>query len=121
MSLRWLKECPRKYYYHMVQGWTGRGEAVHLEFGILYHKTLEEFERLRAAGQDHETAVHWTIGQLLQWTWKDGRPWRAAIDLDPADRASLKCREYLVRTAVWYMDKFRNDPAKTKLLPNGDP
>lgn len=40
-SLGWLKECPRKYQYHMLEGWSGRGESIHLEFGILYHGALE--------------------------------------------------------------------------------
>jgi hypothetical protein len=120
-SLGWFKECPRKYYYHMIEGWTGRGEAIHLEFGILYHRALEEYDRLRAVGQDHDTAVHWVVGQVLQWTWRDGKPWRAAKDLDPSDRASLKCREYLVRSVVWYMDKFKDDPARTMLDAQGRP
>ena len=36
-SLGWLKECPRKYQYHMIEQWRGRGESIHLEYGILYH------------------------------------------------------------------------------------
>jgi hypothetical protein len=121
MSLGWLKECPRKYYYHMVEGFVGKGEAVHLEFGILYHRALETYDRLKADGVSHDEAVVSVVGQVLESTWRDGRPWRAAIDLDPADRASLKCREYLVRTVVWYLDKFKADPAKTMMTSDGKP
>jgi hypothetical protein len=47
-SLGYLKECPRKYFYTIVEGWRGKGQSVHLEFGGLYHKALEEYDKLRA-------------------------------------------------------------------------
>jgi len=114
-SLGWLKECPRKYQYHMIEGWIGRGDSIHLEFGIIYHEAHETYEHARFEGLDHDTALCRTVRHLLMRTWRDGAPWRAAKDLSPDDKASLKCREYLVRTVVWYMDKFQDDPAKTKM------
>jgi hypothetical protein len=120
-SLGWLKECPRKYYYHMVRGLVGRGESVHLEFGILYHSALEHYDRLKFEGVDHDAAVRRTIHKVLCDTWRNGAPWRASKDLSIDDKTSLKCRENLVRTVVWYLDKFKNDPAQTKTLPNGQP
>jgi len=48
-SLGWLKECPRKYQYHMIEQWRGRGESIHLEYGILYHAVRGQWERSRAA------------------------------------------------------------------------
>jgi hypothetical protein len=118
-SLGWLKECPRKYQYHMLEGWVGRGESVHLEFGILYHGALERFDRLRYDGASHDEALYTVIRETLIATWREGRPWRAAKDLNPDDKASLKCRENLIRTIVWYADKFRNDPAATKVTADG--
>lgn len=120
-SLGWLKECPRKYQYHMIEGWVGRGESVHLEYGILYHEALELFDRLRAAGTPHDDALIQVIRQTLIDTWREGRPWRASLDLPSDDKASLKSRENLVRTIVWYIDKFRDDPAQTLILPSGKP
>lgn len=114
-SLGWLKECPRKYQYHMLDRWSGRGESVHLEWGILYHEALEQYETHRFEGLDHNKAVNHVVHDLLQATWRDGRPWRAAIDLPAEDKASLKNRENLVRSVVWYLDKFENDPARTKM------
>jgi len=119
-SLGWLKECPRKYQYHMLEGWSGRGESIHLEFGILYHEALEHYEKARAFNVSHEEAVRDTISLILRRTWRDNKPWRAAIDLSPEDKASLKNRENLIRTIVWYLDKFKDDPAKTK-FSNGNP
>lgn len=116
-SLGWLKECPRKYQYHMLDGWVGRGESIHLEFGILYHEALEHYELYRFNGFDHDGALHLVVKDTLHRTWRDGKPWRGAKDLSPDDKASLKCRENLIRTIVWYLDKFQNDPAKTRMHP----
>jgi hypothetical protein len=116
-SLGWLKECPRKYQYHMLEGWTSKAESVHLEYGILYHEALAEYETLMFKGCDHNQAVKGVVANILVATWRDGRPWRAAADLEPNDKASLKNRENLVRTVVWYLDKFRNDPAQTRMHP----
>src|SRR6478735_8221634 len=117
-SLGWLKECPRKYYYHMIEGYIGRGESIHLEFGILYHEALEMHERLRHKGATYDEAttsvVKWALGAL----WRDGKPWRASIDLSPDDKASLKNRENFIRTIVWYFEKFKDDPARTRMLPD---
>jgi PD-(D/E)XK nuclease superfamily len=117
-SLGWLKECPRKYQYHMIEQWRGRGEAIHLEYGILYHQALESYEQYRFRGLGHDEAVRGVVKWLLASTWHDGVPWRAAKDLPADDKASLKSRENLVRTVVWYLDKFKNDPAKTMMHPS---
>ncbi len=119
-SLGWLKECPRKYQYHMVEGRRSRGEAIHLEYGILYHGALEQYDRLKAIGMDHEEALRAVVRDVLSLTWRDGKPWRGAIDLPSEDKASLKNRENLIRTIVWYLDKFKDDPAKT-VLRDGKP
>lgn len=117
-SLGWLKECPRKYQYHMIEGWVGRGESIHLEFGILYHKAHEDYATAVFAGFDHDRAVRESVRNTLIRTWRNEKPWRASIDLSSDDKTSLKSRENLIRTIVWYMDKFRNDPAKTRMHPS---
>jgi hypothetical protein len=116
-SLGWLKECPRKYQYHMIEGYRGRGESIHLEYGILYHEALEAYEGYKYIGMSHNGALESVVKEVLTKTWRDGKPWRAAADLQINDKASLKSRENLVRTVVWYLDKFRDDPAKTKMHP----
>lgn len=123
-SLGWLKECPRKYYYSMIEGWRTKAESVHLTFGILYHSALESYDRYMAEGKiEHDWAVKLVVEEILAATWdhEAKKPWRSASDLDPEDRTSLKNREYLIRTIVWYLDKFKDDPARTKLLPDGQP
>lgn len=36
-----FKECPRKYLYRYVLGWTSETPNLHLEFGAAYHLALE--------------------------------------------------------------------------------
>jgi len=121
-SLGWLKECPRKYQYHMIEGYSGRGESVHLEFGILYHSALEQYECLKAQDLSHDEAITVVVKELLKNTWRDGKPWRAAKDLSSDDRASVKNRENLIRSVIWYLDKFEQDPAQTRFHPTtGNP
>jgi len=97
----------------MVEGQIGRGESVHLEFGILYHGALESYDQYIYMKMDHEQALFRVVKDTLIKTWRDGKPWRASKDLSSEDRTSLKCREYLIRTIIWYLDKFRLDPAQT--------
>lgn len=111
-SLGWLKECPRKYFYSMIEGWRTRSESVHLDFGIWYHRGLEIYDRLRAEGLSHDDATEEMVGQALAWTWTDG-PWKSD---HPA-----KNRETLIRSLIWYVDYFKDDPAKTIVLDNGKP
>jgi hypothetical protein len=101
----------------MIESWRGRGESIHLEYGILYHEALEDYDQYCFAGLDHDAAVKAVTRSLLEKTWRDGKPWRSATDLPPDDKASLKSRENLVRTVVWYLSKFKDDPAKTKMHP----
>jgi len=118
-SIGWLKECPRKYQYHMIEGWRSKGEQVHLEFGILYHQALEAYDIYKTSGCTHDEALRHVVTEALRATWRDGAPWRAAADLSSDEgKAGMKNRENLIRTIVWYLEKFKDDPAKTRLHPD---
>ena len=113
-TLGWLKECPRKYFYHVICGWRPKGDTVNLKFGGLYHAALELYDRLRAAGTAHEDALLDAIHFCLKETWEDGKPWESGHN--------SKTRENLVRSVVWYLDQFgESDPAKTVQLASGKP
>lgn len=119
-SLGWLKECPRKYYYAMIEGWRPRHETVNLKFGLLYHQGLEYYDRMRTEGKDHEEALLDTVHLMLTQTWE------AATADRPAgpwlSDHNTKTRETLVRSVIWYLEQFGNaDPAKTVQLANGKP
>lgn len=106
-SLGLLKECPRKYQLSMIEGWSPRSASVHLDFGILYHKALESYDRLRVEGLDHDEATLWVVHFLLMAPW-------------PHDHPS-KNRETLLRSVIWYLETYIDDPAKTLILSSGAP
>jgi len=109
-SLGQLKECPQKYYLSMVRGLRGGAASIHLEFGILYHKALENYDKLRAHGVTHTTAEEIVVKELLVVTY--------GWEFDH----NLKTRETLIRTVVWYLEQFGdNDPATTVVLNSGVP
>lgn len=115
-SLGYLKTCPRLYQYIMIEGWTGKGESIHLRFGSEYHKALEEYDIARAEGMNHEEALYHTVKELLVRT-SDYRP----PDDDGTRGERLKTKEALFRTVIWYLDQFKDDPAKTLILEDGKP
>lgn len=122
-SLGWFKECPRKYYYSMIEGYRGRGDQnVHLRFGIHYHACLEHYDHLIAQGADHDTAVRGMVRKALEDTWDrpdDEYPDRNGPWLSDHN---LKTRETLIRSLVWYVEQFGlEDPAHTVILANGKP
>lgn len=116
-SLGWLKECPRKYQYQMIEGWRSKHESIHLPFGIWYHKGLEDYDKKRAAGLTPATALNEIVHEALIATWNVNGvpgPW-------VSDHPS-KTRETLIRSLIWYVLEFgENDAAKTVTLSNGLP
>ncbi len=106
-SLGYLKTCPRLYYYEMIEGWRGKEESVHLRFGIEYHHALQDYDLSRAANIKHMDAVHDVTRELLLRT----------SDFNPDHKT--KTRESLVRTVIWYLDQYQNDPAETLILTDG--
>jgi len=114
-SLGALKRCPRYYQYNIVEGYTGRAESIHLRFGIEYNDSMVAYNKSRAQGNDHEQGVRDAVRYALTHTWdyKLNRPWTSDLP--------MKTRETLVRSIVWYLEKFENDPLETIILQNGQP
>lgn len=130
-SLGWFKDCPRKYQYSMIEGWReGGNTSVHLKFGLVYHSSLEHYDHCRAMQQTHEQALQNAVHAALIDTWeacscngllsqcpdcdgKGGNPWQSGH--------SAKNRFSLIRSIVWYIDQFKDDPAATVILEGGEP
>lgn len=108
-SLGWFKECPRKYYYSMIEGWRSRGTATPLTFGLHYHSSLEKFDHLRSEGQSYEDALDGAVQHCLfiSHGWESDDPNRN--------------RYTLLRSIIWYLEHFKDDPARTIILSNGKP
>lgn len=114
-SLGALKLCPRFYYYSIVCGYVPHETSIHLTFGIVYHSALERYDHAKVGGADHEEAVRVAVHHALTATWDSTlqRPWFS--DDDEKNRLTL------VRSIVWYLDKFSDDPIRTVILDNGKP
>lgn len=108
-SLGYLKTCPRLYQYIMLEGWSSREDSIHLRFGIEYHHALQDYDLSRAAGIAHDDAVHDVVRELLIRT----------SDFDSDHKT--KTRESLIRTVVWYLDKFKDDVTATFIKSDGKP
>jgi hypothetical protein len=114
-SISALKLCPRYYQLSIVLGYAPRDESVHLTFGLHYHSALEAYDRARATGASYEAGVREAVRVALTKSWDSARnrPW--------ASDHKLKHRESLVRSIVWYLDQFEDDPLETIILANGKP
>lgn len=114
-SLGALKTCPRYYQLSIIEGYTGRTTNVHLAFGQHYHKALERYDHARCEGATFEEAQLEAVNQALSDTWDAARnrPWDS--------EHPNKNRMTLVRSVVWYLEEFRNDPIETVKLKSGKP
>lgn len=115
-SLKAFKNCPRFYYYSIVQGFQTRQESVHLTFGLLMHQALEHYHHGRARALSHTDALDFAIDYALRATWNRAlnRPWQSDD--------SYKNRYTLLRTVVAYLDKYgEHDALETVILANGKP
>lgn len=117
-SINLFKTCPRLYFYQIIEGYSTIAESIHLRWGIEYHHALEDYDRERAAGINHEDALHDVIRELLTRIY----------DWDPSPvegkrSEELKTKTNLVRSVIWYLDTYpaEEDPAKTLIFSDGKP
>jgi hypothetical protein len=117
-SLGYFMECPRKYYYTILQGWRKKDESVHLTFGGWFASAMEVFHHSKARGESYDDALDATVQYILEVTWLRTEeyegPWTP-------DNSPKKNRETLLRTVIWYFEEYKDDPAKCVILPNGEP
>ncbi len=113
-SLGPFKTCPRQYYYKIICGWEGANRSVHLTFGTLVHKGLGDYEILKTEGKSHEEALDEVLTWALKVTWNKelGRGWISGH--------AEKNRLSLLRTLVWYLDRYQDNTGIEVLrFPNG--
>jgi hypothetical protein len=124
-SIKLSEECLRKYQYTMIEGWRHRAPSAHLRFGAAYATALEHYYKWRAEGINSADALRMAVREALVATWEyrknegcfdipgTGGPWESDHN--------LKNRENLIRTIVWYVDQFEDEPIKVHTLMNGKP
>jgi len=96
----------------MIEGWAPKDDSVHLRFGIEYHKALEEYDAHKLAGKKHDDALLDAVRDLLirihDW------------DPDITSRAgAYKNPRTLLSLVIDYLDRYKDDPAQTKVLESG--
>jgi hypothetical protein len=95
----------------MIESWEPQFPSAHLIFGQHYASSLERFHKFRAEGLSFDEALHTVVLRALRDTWIDGKPWESMHN--------AKTRENLIRSIVWYIDTFENDPLQTVILIDG--
>lgn len=112
-SISSFAACPRKYYLSMLQGWTSENKSVHLIFGGHYASALEHFHKHKAAGLSHDDALRLVVREALENTWD------READAPQDWMHASKTRDTLIRSIVWYLEHFKNDPMQTVILSDG--
>lgn len=118
-TIKAAKTCLRYYQYTILEGWHHAGKNVHLRFGGHYATAIEHFYKLVAKGASPEEATRLVVREALEATWDrteenpDGTPWESGHN--------TKTRANLIRTIVWYLDQFKDDPASPIILQSGEP
>lgn len=114
-SLGALKKCGQYYKYVIIDGYVSVEPNDHIEFGSLFHSAVELYARLININKSHQQAVIDVVRWLIEATWdfETNRPW---VSVEPN-----KTRETLIRTTIWYLDRYQDSTIKTITLPNGQP
>jgi hypothetical protein len=103
----------------MIEGWRSNKLSIDIRFGLLFHKALENYDRYIIEGKSHDEALEKVLDDTLHLTWEstedhpEGAPW--------TPDHPTKTRENLIRSIIWYVEHFREDPAQTIILANGKP
>lgn len=112
-TLSLAKDCPRKYYYAVIEGWQPKGLNDNITFGYWYAKALEIYHSMMATeprpANAHDEALSYIIRYILETT----KEWQSADN--------RKTRQTLIRSIVWYLEEFKDDPCKTVILKDGRP
>jgi hypothetical protein len=103
----------------MIEGWRSRHDSVHLRYGSLYHSALENFDKYRAINIDYDDALAMVVHETLTMTWEENKETGLMGPWTPDHNS--KTRETLIRSVIWYIEHFKEDPATTIILANGKP
>jgi len=118
-SLSSFEKCPRYYQFKHIEGWASPLLSVHLRFGAAYATALEHYFKHLALGDSRDEAIRKIIHEALISTWdypvsgEPGQPWDSMHN--------TKTRETLIRSIVWYLDHFEDDPTSTVILSDSRP
>lgn len=109
-SLSTFKECPKKYFLSIIEGWTPKKVALALDFGIAFHSALESYYRRKAAGIPFDQNEVTTLLEILQ------SPLRASIESYGDPDRSIRT---LFFSVFEYLETYRLESDETVVLPDG--
>lgn len=112
-SLGILSECPRKFQYSYVEGWTRGTDNLDFEFGIHMHRCLEHYWRLRVKDQsgqayDQDYALDQAVSLAMVLGLKLPQPTRP--------NQAGKTRKGLVNCIIWYVDKWKDQDTPEEIV-----
>lgn len=114
-SLTAYKTCPQKYALEIL-GPFGKPESdPNLAFGTLFHAAVAIYHRNVASGAGHTLALQGAFRYALHTTWNPSLR-KPTLISDP-----VKNRAGLLRSLVWYLDKYEGSSYETLILPSGAP
>lgn len=99
--------CPRRYQFHMIEGWVPAKRPPTLHFGIAFHEGLAGYYQAKVDGQSHNKAIAAGLR----------RAWAAWGDYQSDDNCRTKFT--LSRGLIWYADRYVEDPAETVVMKDG--
>ncbi len=111
-SLSILSECPRKFQYKYIEGWTARGENLDFIFGTQLHRGLEHYWRMRCQGGEQEKSLNATVGLLMELGLELPEPTRP--------NQAGKTRKGLVSAIVWYVDYWGDQDSPDDIMTFND-
>lgn len=109
-SLSAASKCLKYYKLSIVDGWRKKNESVHLRFGGEFASALEFYHKAKTADKlSHDEALDLTIEKTLIAiaNWSSDHPKKNEVSL--------------LRTIIWYLDHYENDPAEVLILEDGTP
>lgn len=145
-SITVASECLYKYKLQVIDGWANPRPSVHLIFGGHYATALEHYHKHVALGDTWEEALCKVVHEALINSWvpehecprcqgkgtyeSSSEPYPLSclncndgvVPGKPQDfDHNMKTRENLIRSIVWYVDQFHNEPMKVLLDREGNP
>lgn len=143
-SITVATECLYKYKLQVLDGWGNPRPSVHLIFGGHYATALEHFHKHVAEGKTWQEALREVVREALVNSWVpehkcercDGKELYMETDTVYCEACggtgwiegkpqlfdhNTKTRENLIRSIVWYVDQFHDEPMTVMRDRNGAP
>lgn len=145
-SVALATECLYKYKLSVIDGWGSPRPSVHLVFGGHYATALEHYHKKVAEGKTWTEALHEVVHEALINSWVpehkcprcDGTG-LVESSAEPYPMSCLNCndgvvpgkpqdfdhntktRENLIRSIVWYVDQYHDEPMTVLRDSEGKP